>query len=91
MFINRYKRLDVIEDYKVFLEKMKELKFYIVEFNKNDIMKSKVYFLDYAIRDNNWQPIIIIIHNKCTFFANNRIWKAWAQKSDTFLYPKSWR
>lgn len=70
---------------------MEELKPYIVEFDKNDVMKLKVYFSDWAVRGNNWWPIIVITHNKCTFFANNRIWKAWARKSDIFLHPKGQR
>lgn len=69
---------------------MEELKPCIVESNKDGAIKSKVYPLDYAVRGNNWWPIIVITNNKCIFLANNRIQKAWAEKSDTFLYPKSW-
>lgn len=90
VFINRHKQPDVIEDCKVFLEKLEELKPYMVEFNKNDIMKTKVYLSNCIIRGNNRQPIIIITHNEYIFSANNRIWKAWAWKSDTFLHLKDW-
>lgn len=32
---------------------MEKLKLYIVGFDEDDTMKSKVYSLDYAIEDNN--------------------------------------
>lgn len=34
--------------------------------------------------------MIIITYNNYTFSTNNRIQKAWAQKSDTFFCPRSW-
>lgn len=49
MFVNGYKWLDIIEDCERFLKKMEELKPYIVELNKDGIMKDKKYALDYAI------------------------------------------
>lgn len=54
---------------------MEKLKSYIIEFDKNDIMKPKAYPLDYAIRDNYYRPIIIITNNKCIFFVNDEIQK----------------
>lgn len=38
---------------KIFLRKIEELKLYMVEFNKFGLMKSNIYFLDYAIRGDN--------------------------------------
>lgn len=57
---------------------MKELKSYIIEFDKNNAMKPKVYFLDCVVRGNKQQPIIVITHNKYIFSANDRIRKIWA-------------
>lgn len=73
MFINEHERPDVVEDHKVFLEKMKELKPYMIDFDKNGVIKPKVYLSDCAIEGNNQQRIIVITYNKYTFFANNRI------------------
>ena len=55
---------------------MKELKPYIVKFNKNGTIKSKVYLVDCIERGNNRQSDIVITHDKCTFSASNRIRKA---------------
>lgn len=73
MFTNGHEQPDVVENHKVFLEKIKKLKPYMIDFDKNGVIKPKVYLSDCAIEGNNRQPIIIITHNKRTFFANNRI------------------
>ena len=88
VFINGHEQSDVVEDCKVFLNKMKELKPYIVEFDEDGAIKPKVYSLDCVVGGNDWRSIIVITHNECTFSANDRIRKAWAQKGDTFLRPK---
>lgn len=51
---------------------MSDLKPYLVEFDSEENMKKKMYSNDYQVGGKNWQLIIIIIHNKCTFFANNK-------------------
>lgn len=56
---------------------MEELKFYIVEFDENGAMKLKMCPADCIVGRINWQPVIIITHNKCTFSANKGIQKAW--------------
>lgn len=78
VFINGYEQLDIIEDYKIFLNKIEKLKPYIIKFDENSLIKPKVYLLDYAIGDNHWQPIIVIIYNEYIFFSNNSIQKTWA-------------
>lgn len=52
VFIDRYKQLNIVEDYKVFLNKIKEFKPWIIKFNKNDIIKFKTYLSDYIVEDN---------------------------------------
>lgn len=76
MFIDRYEQSDIIEDRKVFLNKIEELKPYIVEFDKDSTIKPKVCPLDCVVGGNNWRPIIVITHNECIFFANDGIQKA---------------
>ena len=88
MFIDEHERPDVVEDCKVFLNKMEELKPYIVKFDKNSAMKPKAYPPDCAVGGNHRRPIIVITHDECTFSANDGIRKAWARKGDTFLRPK---
>lgn len=61
------------KNWKNFLEKIKELKPYIIKFEDNDAIKPKVYLAHWIIEENNWQSIIIITYDKCTFFANDRI------------------
>lgn len=75
MFIDGYKQLDVVEDCKIFLNKIKNLKPYIIEFNKDGTIKPKIYPWNCTVEGNNWQPIIMITHNECIFFANNKIKK----------------
>lgn len=48
----------------------------MVEFNKDNIIKTKVYFYDYVGKSENKQVIIVIIHYKCTFSTNDNIQKA---------------
>lgn len=48
IFIDVYEQTYVIEDCKIFLKKIKELKPYMIEFDKFDIIKPKVYLLDCA-------------------------------------------
>lgn len=91
VFIDGHKWPNVVEDQINFLQKIEELKPYIVEFEENDIIKPKVYPADCAIGRNNQQLVIIITHNEYTFLANNEIQKVWTQKDDTFLRPKGQR
>lgn len=49
MFINKYKKFDIVKDYISFLKKIKNLKLYIIKFNKNSIIKLKIFIFDYII------------------------------------------
>lgn len=60
----------------IFQQKIKKLKFYIVEFEENGVIKPKIYLVDYVVGGNNWQQVVIITNNKCTFSANDKIRKA---------------
>lgn len=71
--INGHEQPNIIEDYKVFLNKIKELKPYIVKFNNNSTIKPKLYPPNCVVGSNNWQLIIIITYNKYIFFANDSI------------------
>ena len=71
--INRHEQPYIVEDQKTFLNKMEELKLYIVESDKNGAMKTQAYSSNCAVGGNYWQPIIVITHNKCTFSTNDKI------------------
>lgn len=42
-------------------------------FDENNARNHEVYLFDCGVRDNNWQPIILINCYKGSFFANDRI------------------
>lgn len=65
--------LTMIEDYKKFLNTMKDLKVYLVEFEENELMKIKNYLLDCIIRRDIYYLVIIITYNKYIFSANDGI------------------
>lgn len=50
VFMNKHKQLNIIEDSKNFFKKMKELKPYIVEFEKDNIIKPKLYHFNYIVK-----------------------------------------
>lgn len=54
MFINRHEQSNIIKNYKVFFNKIKKLKPYIIEFDKDSIIKYKVYFSNCIVKGNNW-------------------------------------
>lgn len=82
IFIDEYERSDVVEDCKRFLNKMRELKPYLVGFDKNDKIKDKVDGKDHWL-------VIIITHNECIFSITDNICKTWTRIRDVFLRPKS--
>ena len=71
VFVDGYKRSDVVEDQKVFLKIMKEIKLYLVEFDHKGKMLSKTYLFDCKVEGEDRQPIIIITHDECTFSSND--------------------
>lgn len=68
---------NVVEDCTNFLRKIKELKSYVVEFNKDGSMKPNVYPLDFAVKDKNQRSIMVITYDKYIFSTNDDLQKAW--------------
>ena len=62
-----------MKDCKIFFKRLEELKPYMVKFEENNTIKPKIYSIDCAVKVDKRQSIIVITHDKCTFFANNRI------------------
>ena len=50
LFVDGHERSDVVEDYKRFLNKMEDLKPYMVELNEDDTIKDKTYPPDCVVR-----------------------------------------
>lgn len=89
MFVDGHEWPDMVKDCKQFLTKIKKMELYFIEFREDKTIKERDYLLDCAVEGENCQPIIVITHKKCTFSANNGIWKAWTQVGKTFLWPKN--
>lgn len=51
-------------------------------------MLLKKYLYDYVIDGLDWRLIIIIIHDKSTFSANDNCQKVWTLNSQGVLQPK---
>lgn len=65
----------MVEDQSFFLIQIEKLKPYIVEFDKNGVMKAWKYSVNCVIGDHEHQTIIIITHDNCIFFVNDGIQK----------------
>ena len=63
---------------------MEELKSHIVEFDEYSAMKAKEYLIHCAVGGDERQPVIVITHDECIFFANDRVQKVWTREGDTF-------
>lgn len=63
----------MIEDCEKFLNTIKNLEPYLMEFEEDELMKIKHYLNDYVIKRYVRRPIIVITNNKCMFSINNRI------------------
>lgn len=50
VFVDGYKRSNIVEDCKNFLTKIKELKLYMVEFKEDDIIKPKTYSFNCIVK-----------------------------------------
>lgn len=55
MLIDGHKQSDIIEYCNNFINKMEELKSYMVEFEKDGAMKNKIYLPDCAVGGENQQ------------------------------------
>lgn len=62
-----------MKDQNCFLTKIEKHKLYIIKFNKDSVMKTKYYLVNYKIEEKKRLLIIIITYNQYTFFANNGI------------------
>ena len=78
----------MIEYREIFLEEMKVLLPYFVEFKEDGTILPKKYPDDYAVGGSDQQPIIMITHDESTFSANNSRQKVWTFEGHGILCPK---
>lgn len=73
VFIDRYEYSNIFKNCPKILKIIKNLKPYLIEFEKDKFIKIKNYLKNCMINSYIRQFIIIIEYNKCIFFINNRI------------------
>ena len=78
----------MVEYKKFFLEEMKVLLPYLVQFKENGIILPKKYPDNYAVKGSNYQLIIMIIHDKNIFSVNNSCQKVWTFKGHRIFCSK---
>ena len=71
MFFDRHKREDVIEYQETFLNEMKLLLPYFVEFFEDSTIVPREYPNDCVVGRPDRKPIIMITHDESIFSANN--------------------
>lgn len=71
-----------------FLREVEAIKLYLVEFEEDGSMKSKIYLENCAVGGLNWRPIIFITYDKSTFNANDSRRQVWQEKNHSILQPK---
>lgn len=64
IFIGGLQKFDVVEYHNQLLKDMEAIKFYLVKFQKNISIKSKVYLENRTFRDTNQRSIIFIRYDK---------------------------
>ena len=88
VFIDGHERADVVADRAKFLQRMKELDPYLVDFDSSGRILDKTYPNDCKVGGCQRRPIILITHDESIFSANDGKTMAWVKNSDTFLRPK---
>ena len=88
MFFDRYECQDMIEYREIFLNEMKSLLPYFMEFFKDDTMIPKEYSDDYTVERPDQRPIIMITYDKSTFSTNDRCRKVWTLNGQNILRLK---
>ena len=88
VFFDEHKREDVVEYREIFLEEMKSLLPYFVEFEKDGKILRKEYLNDCVVREPDRRPIIMITYYESTFSANDSWRKIWTLDGHNILRPK---
>ena len=74
-----------MEYWETFLEEMKSLLPYLVEFQDDNTILPKEYSKNCAVDGPNRRPIIMITHDESTFSANDSRQKVWTLEGHGIL------
>ena len=85
VFFDGHEREDVVEYRETFLDEIKALLPYFVEFNEDGSILPKVYPEDCAVGGPNKRPIIMITHDESTLSANDGRQRVWTQDGHGIL------
>lgn len=88
VFLDGHERPDVVEYRKEFLEALKKLSPYLVEFTSDGKIKQKEYPAGCEVGGSQCRPVIIITHDESIFSANDGKHKAWVPENGIILRPK---
>ena len=91
VFFDGHKREDVIEYQETFLNEMKSLLLYFLEFFEDGKMVPKEYPDNYGVAGPDRRPIIMITHDESSFCANDGRRKVLTLNGQGILRPKGKR
>lgn len=89
VFLDGHEREDVIEYRRKFLEEMKEMLPYLVEFAEDGTIQEKIYPAGCMINGHGRRPIVIITHDESIFSANDEKHHAWVKMAMLFCAQKA--
>jgi hypothetical protein len=89
VFIDGHERPDVIKSRIDFLNTLKDLEPYLVEFDEHGRILDKAYPSDCQIGGSKRRPIIYITHDECTFASNDGPRFSWQGSDNIPFRPKS--
>ena len=85
VFIDGHEHEDIVEYRKTFLEEMRLLLPYFVEFSEDGSILEKDYPDDCAVGEPDRRPIIMITHDENIFLANDGRRKVWTFNGQAVL------
>ena len=88
VFYDGHECKDVVKYWKTFLEEMKSLLLYFVEFQDDGTILHKKYPEGYIVGGLDWKPIIMITNNESIFSANDSWQKVWILERYKIFWPK---
>ncbi len=87
-FFDGHKREDVVEYRETFLEEMKSLLPYFVEFRDDSTILHKEYPEGCVVGGPDRRPIIMITHDESSFSANDSRRKVWTLEEDVKFFDQ---
>lgn len=86
-----HERKDMVKYQEIFLEEIKTLLPYFIEFEEDNTILLKNLSDNYTVEDLDQQLIIMITNDKSTFSTNNSCLKVWTFENHGISCPKEKR